>query len=153
MGQVALGFRSLAIKGAVFFVMAALLAWALGGTLWPRAVTVDPYPPVTFDGETWFWRMTVGGREGATVRWTMMHRAAGRDAEPLDDRSWAEPAGPVATADALVYAGRADVGSEVWRMERVAAGSDDGRRAITTIELADRLAIERQLARAQAGLE
>ncbi len=36
MGQVYLGFRSLLLKFAVFVVMAALLAWAIGGTLWPR---------------------------------------------------------------------------------------------------------------------
>ena len=41
MGQVALGFRSLLIKLAVFFMMAVLLAWALGGTLWPRAEVAD----------------------------------------------------------------------------------------------------------------
>ena len=40
MGQVALGFRSLLVRAAVFFIMAALLAWALGGTLGPRAVGV-----------------------------------------------------------------------------------------------------------------
>ena len=41
MGQFALGIRSLLIRLAVFFVMAVLLAWALGGTLWPRAEVID----------------------------------------------------------------------------------------------------------------
>ena len=35
--QLFLGFRSLAVKILIFVVMAALLAWALGGTLWPRS--------------------------------------------------------------------------------------------------------------------
>ncbi len=49
MGQFALGIRSLLIKGAVFFVMAALLAWTLGGALWPRTPQVA-VGPVTFAG-------------------------------------------------------------------------------------------------------
>ena len=36
MGQVILGFRSLLVKIAVFVLMAAMLAWILGGTLWPK---------------------------------------------------------------------------------------------------------------------
>lgn len=36
MWQVVLGLRSLLVKIAIFVTMAALLAWALGGTLWPR---------------------------------------------------------------------------------------------------------------------
>jgi len=57
MGQVALGFRSLLFRALVFFIMAALLAWALGGTLWPR-----PAEPVCrslqlipFANGTWHW--------------------------------------------------------------------------------------------------
>ena len=34
--QVFLGFRALAVKLLIFVIMAALLAWAIGGTLWPR---------------------------------------------------------------------------------------------------------------------
>ena len=58
MGQVALGFRSLLVRAAVFFVMAALLAWALGGTLWPRAVGVL-LDEVSFAGTEWAWRAKV----------------------------------------------------------------------------------------------
>ena len=50
MGQVLLGFRSLLFKIAVFLVMAALLAWALGGTLWPR-VAVRPVGDPVLDGQ------------------------------------------------------------------------------------------------------
>ncbi|MBG80976.1 MAG: hypothetical protein CMJ39_09740 [Phycisphaerae bacterium] len=58
MGQVALGFRSLLVRAAVFFVMAALLAWALGGTLWPRAVGVK-LDEVSFGGKDWVWRAEI----------------------------------------------------------------------------------------------
>ena len=50
MGQVYLGFRSLLVKIAVFVVMAALLAWALGGTLWPKTVSRVVGVPVVVDG-------------------------------------------------------------------------------------------------------
>lgn len=58
MGQLALGFRSLLIRLTIFFVMALLLAWALGGTLWPR-----PVYAVTMDASSgdisWSWEIRV----------------------------------------------------------------------------------------------
>lgn len=57
MGQILLGFRSLALKIAVFVALAALLAWTLGGTLWPRPVirlvgeAVGSYQLVTISTE------------------------------------------------------------------------------------------------------
>lgn len=145
MGQVALGFRSLLIKIAIFFVMASLLAWALGGTLLPRAEIVD-LAPVSHGGDGWFWRLTVGGREGATMRWVMMRRLDDGTAVPVDDRVWAEPAGPVATTDALVYAGRLR-GAATWQIERVTPADT------TSTGVPDRLAVEQELARIRAGLE
>ncbi|MCH2141099.1 MAG: hypothetical protein MK100_08720 [Phycisphaerales bacterium] len=59
MGQVALGLRSLFIRIAVFVVMAALLAWALGGTLWPRPVSAIQRPVVDVSGSQWGWEVTV----------------------------------------------------------------------------------------------
>ncbi|MDG2021380.1 MAG: hypothetical protein P8J59_05480 [Phycisphaerales bacterium] len=50
MGQVYLGFRSLLVKLAVFVVMAALLAWAIGGTLWPRTAVGIVGTPIVVDG-------------------------------------------------------------------------------------------------------
>ena len=50
MGQVYLGFRSLLVKFAVFVVMAALLAWAIGGTLWPRTAVGIVGAPIVIDG-------------------------------------------------------------------------------------------------------
>ena len=116
MGQVALGFRSLLIKLAVFFVMAALLAWALGGTLFPRAEVAE-FSAVSFGGRDWFWRLAVGGRETERVRWTMMVRTADGKAEVFGTRHWIDVAGPVATDEAIYFAGRASLNAnEPWRI-------------------------------------
>ncbi|MDY7110232.1 MAG: hypothetical protein SYC29_16505 [Planctomycetota bacterium] len=148
MGQVALGFRSLLIKLAVFVIMAALLAWALGGTLWPRAEIVQ-FEPVSFDGREWSWRLSVGGRENGQVRWRLMVRDAGGPARPWDERTWVEVAGPVATDDMLCYAGRASFNpAEPWRLATITAQATSS----TFTMMPDRLAVERQLARLNAGL-
>jgi hypothetical protein len=155
MGQVALGFRSLLIKGAIFFVMAALLAWALGGTLFPRAEVVD-YDAITFEGRDWFWRLTVGGRESG-ARWTFMSQHGEDGPEPIDERHWVETAGPVVTEDAIYYAGLASFApGQAWRLERIiapsAGGGDVTGYGVASLVLPDRLAVEHQLARVRSGL-
>lgn len=148
MGQVALGFRSLLIKLAVFVIMAALLAWALGGTLWPRAEVVD-FDPVSFDGREWYWRLSVGGRQDGQVRWSMMVRDADGEARPWEERGWVEVAGPAATDEMLCYAGRASFNpSEPWRLAQVEQAAVSS----TYVAMPDRLAVERQLERLKAGL-
>jgi hypothetical protein len=148
MGQVALGFRSLLIKLAIFFVMAVLLAWALGGTLWPRAEVAE-LDPVSFDGRQWYWRLSVGGRKAGQMRWTMMVRDASGEARPWEERTWVEVAGPVATEDILCYAGRASFNpAEPWRLAKVEKAATSS----SHIVMPDRLAVERQLARLKAGL-
>jgi hypothetical protein len=144
MGQIALGFRSLLIKLAVFFVMAALLAWALGGTLWPRAETVDRVP-VDFGGCQWFWRLTAGGREHQQT-WSMMVRCAEGHPEPVAGPLWEDVAGPVIAEEAIWFAGRRPA-DERWRLMKAVHLGD-----VETFELPDRLAVERQLARLAAGL-
>ena len=99
MGQVALGFRSLLIKLGVFFLLAMMLAWSLGGTLWPRAEIVD-IDGVMFDGQQWNWRLSVGGRKPESDRpnwgWILMCASEGSERRiPFDDRIFAEVAGPV----------------------------------------------------------
>lgn len=56
MGQVALGFRSLFVRALVFFIMAVLLAWALGGTLWPTPVC-RTLTPVKLGSDQWVWNV------------------------------------------------------------------------------------------------
>ena len=53
MGQIYLGFRSLAVKLVIFFVMAAMLAWILGGTLWPTLTMGVIRPTVQAQGMTY----------------------------------------------------------------------------------------------------
>jgi len=148
MGQVALGFRSLLIKLAVFVIMAALLAWALGGTLWPRAEVVE-FDPVSFDGREWYWRVSVGGRQDGQIRWTMMVRDADGQTRAWEERSWVEVAGPVAIDEMLCYAGRASFNpAEPWRLATIGPAATSS----TFAAMPDRLAVERQLERLKAGL-
>jgi hypothetical protein len=149
MGQLALGLRSLLVKIAIFVVMAALLAWALGGTLWPRTEVVR-LTPVAFAGRQWFWQLAVGGRERGQMRYRLMVAAAsaGGRAAPVDDRWWADVAGPVVGGDGLYYAGLAapDV-TGTWSLERIV-----GSVSAMVLAAPDRLAVEQQLARVARGL-
>lgn len=77
MGQVALGLRSLALRLAIFLVLAALLAWALGGTLFPAAHRVN-LPAWQFDGAAWNWRVTGSSIESGPTTWTLFERQDGR---------------------------------------------------------------------------
>ena len=61
MGQVILGFRSLLVKIAVFVVMASMLAWILGGTLWPKTAVRIVGEPVEIDGVRWALVDQIGG--------------------------------------------------------------------------------------------
>ena len=148
MGQVALGFQNLLIKLAVFVVLAALLAWALGGTLFPRP-EVATYDAVSFGGGQWFWKLSVGGKNDGEVRWDLMIDTGDGKPQPLDNRHWAEVAGPIVAGEHLFFAGRASMNpAEPWRIERV-----ESSRKITAFSMPDRLAVEQQLARLVAGLE
>ncbi|MFO0828917.1 MAG: hypothetical protein U0572_12320 [Phycisphaerales bacterium] len=147
MGQFALGIRSLLIKIAIFVAMAALLAWSLGGTLFPRAETVDG-PAVAWHGATWRLRLAVGGDHRGQARWQLVRRTG-------DDRpevwtlagfeQWSEAAGPVAT-DSTLYVAFRDHDATEWTMAAIA---DAG---FETSRLPDRLEVERQFARLRNGL-
>jgi hypothetical protein len=150
MGQAALGLRNLLVKAAIFVVLASLLAWALGGTLWPRAEVAD-HAAVPFGGAEWFWRLSVGGRERGEARWTLMRRSPGSDARPFDERTFAEVAGPAVAGAALYVAARAP-GADAWTLGRIAATGGAAGAMEEALRLPDRLAVEQQLARLGAGL-
>ncbi len=166
MGLVALGFRSLLIKGSLFFVMASLLAWALGGTLWPRPEIAD-LPSVRFDGSEWFWRLSVGGasegeeraeRTTGTLSWTLMRQTAAGPPVPVTGRRWVEVAGPVVAPGhapaALYYAGRASFDpASPWLWVQLGPSYDGAPRQSMSGQLPDRLAVERRLARERAAEE
>lgn len=148
MGQVTLGLRSLAIKLAVFFVLAALLAWVLGGTLWPRPVTADMLG-VQFAGQNWFWRLSVGGERPGVARWTLMQSESGDiRAKEVDSRPWMDVAGLVAADGWLCSGGMIEDGqARRWQIE-----CRDANGLTTAHPMPDRLAVEQQLARMLAGL-
>ena len=149
--QVILGLRSLIVKAVVFFIMAALLAWALGGTLFPRPEVVD-FTKVSFQGADWWLRMLAGGDQPGAVRWYLMEKTGGKTfAQPHlhqddDGAGWLDAAGPV-VADNVLYVGfqTARDGWQIAVFEQIAP--------VTRIAPAmDRLAVERQLARVRMGL-
>lgn len=73
MGQVALGLRSLAVRAAIFLVMAAMLAWVLGGTLFPSPQRVN-LPAWEFDGAAWNWRVTGSSTTAGPAEWTLFEQ-------------------------------------------------------------------------------
>ena len=148
MGQLLLGFRSLIIKAAIFVVMAALLAWALGGTLWPRPHVVDG-ERITAAGYQYWWQMRVGGNDYDQPRWRLMVRRDERTPrafspggeEPAEPMEFSDFAGPVVSSagDLVAFAGRDRTG---WRLFLL-----EGRAPIgAAVALEDRLAVELALA-------
>lgn len=102
---------------------------------------------VSFNGSDWHWQLAVGGArsEPSWVRWTLMKSGSSGNAAAVDEREWIDVAGPVASDSALYYAGRTESVRE-WTLVRI---NGDGSEEFT---LPDRLAVEQQLARVQAGL-
>ena len=149
--QVILGLRSLIVKSAIFFIMAALLAWALGGTLFPRPEVVD-HGKVTFNGTEWWLRMLAGGDQPGAVRWYLMARNGGKTfpqphlhPDP-DDLGWLDATGPV-LADNVLYVAfqTARDGWQIAVFEQTAPVSE-------IVPVMDRFSVERQLARVREGL-
>jgi hypothetical protein len=137
MGQLALGLRSLAFKAAVLFVLAVLLAWSLGGSLWPRPVVVD-YPPVEFSGSQWNLRLSVGGDHPKEARWHLM-ASADDELQPVDGE-WSDATGPV-VASGHLYVAAHPIGENSWLLI-----SFDPARSRVVETLPDRLAVEQRLA-------
>lgn len=118
MGQVYLGFRSLLVKIVVFVVMAALLAWAIGGTLWPRTairivgmpIMIDGVKVVLVDqiadGTGTFGLATVGDENQILERWPRAE---------LMTPVWNDALSPVATPDGTAGAVAAQVANR-WRV-------------------------------------
>jgi len=155
MWQVVLGLRSLLVKIAVFVTMAALLAWALGGTLWPRTSIRAIGAPVACDGAE-----IVLVHQVRAPRATFGIARIGADGE-IEARTpkveemtpaWRDAMTAVASPDgasaafAFEVAGRWSIGVVESPME---LGSGIGWRDWPVI---DRLAAARQLARFAEGL-
>ena len=107
MSQLALGLRALLVRLTVFFVMAAMLAWVLGGTLFPSPQSVT-FPPFEVGGVRYAWRVTGNAREAGPVSWSLV-RAGESGMRPCDvgvPAPWLRTWGP------LVHAGGALLGVE-----------------------------------------
>lgn len=124
MGQVALGFRSLLVRAAVFFIMAALLAWALGGTLWPRAVGVF-MKPVPFNGKDWSWRAVIdeASAVSTSLEFRLWFREKGNDhfsdyTKLAETVVFEEVLPLLVSADDLIIAGMNSVNG-TWKIYRV----------------------------------
>lgn len=95
MSQLALGLRSLLIRLAVFFVLAATLAWILGGTLFPSSQSVT-FPPFSVGSSTYAWRVTGHAQDAGPVTWTLVRfTAEGARAVPVAvNAPWIRTWGP-----------------------------------------------------------
>lgn len=168
MGQLLLGFRSLLVKIAIFIVMAALLAWALGGALWPRPVVVH-YEPLQLIDDAWYWSLSVGServrsdRSMNRPRWTMIARSASAgDGTPFPQEDqpavFHEIAGPIRLDDRIAFAGELAYAPDwaKWdspRAEQWVLFIARDRRMFQAHPMPDRLAVEQQLARLAEGLD
>ena len=131
MGQVYLGFRSLLFKIAVFVVMAALLAWALGGTLWPRVAMRTVGDPVMggsvvlvdqIGGDRSSYGLGILGQDG------QIKSVAPSVANPASE-IWFEALAPVSDpeGEAAAVAFRRDSGWVVLRFQKIMAAHGAGR--------------------------
>ncbi len=95
MGQVALGLKNLAVRLVIFVIMAALLAWILGGTLFPAPQRVS-LPAWDFDGAAWNWRVSGSADKAEPVAWTLLEHREGSDREQRFGigGAWSEVWGP-----------------------------------------------------------
>jgi hypothetical protein len=155
MGQFALGIRSLLVKAAIFVIMAALLAWALGGTLWPKPARVD-LSAVQMGGSAWFWRVTAENKRSANgnVTWQFMRAIGDEDPKPVNVTRWRDVAGPITTSDALYFAGRPvrDGDNSHSAASWIIVGVNAKGESVSQSPMPDRLAVEEQFVRVQAGL-
>jgi len=164
--QVLLGFRNLALRIAIFVVLAAILAWLLGGNLFARN-TVIPIgtattglgdgrmdvrleqvipPAASLPSDAYFFRVATVDGEDFRAKWKEHGERFAR-CSPLVEVDAGGPERAVwFAAEPLKDGGGA---SGVWRVYRVtpyASGPE------TMLEVADRLEAERQLARVKAGM-
>lgn len=156
MGQVYLGFRSLLLRIAVFVVMAALLAWALGGTLWPRTVVRVIGTPVVVDGSMIGLVDQIGAERSTFGLATLDPRGDVLEAWPSpesDGPTWHDALTPVATPGGVAGGAAARIGDQwtVWIFQNGERHLQGGE--LQCFEVDSRLAAAELLDRAARGLE
>jgi hypothetical protein len=118
MGQATLALRNLLIKAAIFVVLAAALAWAVGGTLF-GSHRVN-FPAVDWDGREWAVQVIGNGQRPDRVRWRLLSRRGEEPwiVHPVSETGvWRDLIGPVADKDGLrlAVASEASAGKN-WQM-------------------------------------
>ena len=121
MGQLALGVRSLIIRLVIFFFMAVLLAWALGGTLWPRPVSA-PAISATNGAVSCTWVARVSSYDPSMPLTYSLKWVNGRNSKTYRE-DWTEVCGFVFNDDAIWTAARNDKWG--WRVLEIAAATGD----------------------------
>lgn len=162
MSQVLLGFRNLALRIAIFVVLAAILVWLLGGNLFARNTVIQLGIASTGVGdgrvEAQLQQVILPKTDLSSDRVFFRVRIDG-DAKPSAAEQRFAHVSPLVEVDpgglnrAVWFAGeplQASGGaSGVWRVYRVTPYATAPE---TMLEVADRLEAERQLARVKAGM-
>ncbi len=125
--QVALGLRSLAIKVAVFVLLAAAFAWFIGGSIFPGSQIVN-CPEVEWAGSRWYAQVKGNGSHPAPVEWRIFRTdASGDDTEQRVgiEGVWRQVRGPVVADGALRYGIESEsrAGSNWWLVTVDASGN------------------------------
>ena len=146
MGQLALGFRSLLIKALIFVIMAALLAWALGGALLPRTLRIEQQL-LQHDGRSIGWLLVVREDTEVPPHWVLSDLSEKKPQPILEDRWLA--VSDVIRLDNVLYTGGQLLGPPGrWRILELADGAQP-----VWHDVPDRLAVERQLSRIRNGMQ
>ena len=166
MSQVLLGFRNLALRIAIFVVLAAILVWLLGGNLFARntvialgtASTGAGEGPVEVRIEQVVLAKTDLSRDRAFFR-VQLSDASSYSGEEIEFPERFAQVSQLVEVDpggldrAVWFAGEplqdGDGSAGVWRVYRITPYATVPK---TMLEVADRLEAERQLARVKAGL-
>ena len=72
MGQATLAFRNLLVRAAIFVVLAAALAWFVGGTLFGKHRV--NFPAISWDGREWSAQVEGNGTRPDEVRWRLLSK-------------------------------------------------------------------------------
>ncbi|MSR34341.1 MAG: hypothetical protein EXS12_06035 [Phycisphaerales bacterium] len=95
MGQATLAFRNLLVRAAIFVVLAAALAWFVGGTLFGKHRV--NFPAITWDGREWAAQVIGNGTRPDEVRWRLLSKT-GEDpwhVLPISETGrWSQLVGP-----------------------------------------------------------
>ncbi len=73
MGQATLAFRNLLVRAAIFVVLAAILAWFVGGTLFGKHRV--NFPALTWDGREWAAQVIGNGTRPDEVQWRLLSKS------------------------------------------------------------------------------